>query len=137
MTTPTTKAKRPARTSDSKTRSAEERQTIAEMAREHPVAFIAGGVALGLVVGALLPKKAGGALFRRALTLAATASELGLVASRQAREGAGKAAHEAKERLEKDSAVVREKAGKLAVAARGAGNRIASQATGLASRLKH
>lgn len=105
--------------------------------REHPGAFIAGGIVLGVVVGALFPKRAGSAVAKRALSLAAAAGEIGLVASRHAREGAEKAAHDARELIDRDSVVVREKAGQLASVAREAGQKVVERASDLASRLKH
>jgi hypothetical protein len=115
----------------------EEAKSFSTYVREHPAAFIAGGIVLGVVVGALFPKKAGGAAAKRALALAATAGELSLVASRHARQSAEKAAHEAKELYDRDSVIVREKAGQFASVAREAGQRVVERATDLASRLKH
>jgi len=126
----------------------EERKSLSALVRENPAAFIAGGVVLGLVLGALIPKRATGSLTKRALALAATAGELGLAASRQARESAGraavdardlagKAAKEAGKIIDRDAVIVREKAGQLAEVARGAGAKVADRAGSLASRLKH
>lgn len=114
---------------------AERGKSLADLVREHPTAFIAGGVVLGVVIGALFPRKAGSAVTKRALALAATAGELGLAASRHVREGAEKAAHEAKDLLESDA--VREKAEQFASAARGAGAKVSDRAAALTSRLKH
>lgn len=105
--------------------------------REHPAAFIAGGVVLGLVVGALFPKRAGTAVAKRALALGAAAGEIALTASRHAREGAERAAHEGKALIDRDSVVVREKAGQLASVAREVGQKAVDRASELASRLKH
>lgn len=115
----------------------EEKKKFSDYVREHPGAFIAGGVVLGVVLGALFPKRAGSAVAKRALALAATAGELGLAAGRHAREGAERAAHEAKDLIDRDASIVREKAGQLAIAARETGHRVADRASGLASRLKH
>ena len=115
----------------------EEKKKFSDYVREHPGAFIAGGVVLGVVLGALFPKRAGSAVAKRALALAATAGELGLAAGRHAREGAERAAHEAKDLIDRDASIVREKAGQLATAARETGHRVADRASGLASRLKH
>jgi hypothetical protein len=123
-------------------------KSFSTFVREHPAVFIAGGVALGVVIGALIPKRTGSSVAKRALALAATAGEIGLAASRQAREGAEKAAHEAKglagkaateagKLIDRDSVIVREKAGQLASVAREAGQRVAERASDLASRLKH
>ena len=115
----------------------EGKKSFTDYVREHPGAFIAGGVVLGVVLGALFPRRAGSAVAKRALALAATAGELSLVAARHAREGAEKATHEAKDLIGRDSAIVRDKAGQLATAARQTGQRVADRASGLASRMKH
>lgn len=119
------------------TASAEPTKRFSDFVREHPGAFIAGGVALGVVLGALFPRKAGSNVAKRALALAATAGELGLAASRQAREGAGKAAHEAKDLIDRDAEIVREKAGQLTAIARDVSQKAVDRAGTLASRLKH
>lgn len=130
-TAPKTDRKRADQTGETETK------RFSTYVREHPGAFIAGGVVLGLVFGALFPKRAGTAFAKRALALGATAGELALAASRQARDGAEKAAHEAKELYDRDSVIVRDKAGQLATVAREVGQKAVDRAGSLASRLKH
>lgn len=112
---------------------------FSDYVREHPGAFVAGGVVLGVVLGALFPRKAGSAFGKRALALAATAGEIGLAASRQARESVEKAASEVKDRTHEliDDAAVREKAANLASVAREVSQKAVDRASTLASRLKH
>ena len=55
----------------------EARDNAVDFAKEHPIATVFGGVALGLVIGALTPK--GRRLGRRAGVLATTLAEAGLL----------------------------------------------------------
>ena len=45
-------------------------QAVSEFAREHPLMMVAGGIAVGLIAGSLLPRGAGRAVARRASSLA-------------------------------------------------------------------
>jgi hypothetical protein len=56
---------------------------------EYPWLAVAAGVGLGLLAGALTPKRTGSRLGKRAVGLAIAASELGLALSKQAGERAG------------------------------------------------
>lgn len=84
-------------------------KTIADFAREHPGMAIAGGVAIGLIAGALLSRGSGRSIARRALTLAEAAGTASLALSRQAAERAEEAGSE----LRKQGGALAEKAGKL------------------------
>ena len=53
-------------------------ESLADLAREHPGLVLAGGLAVGLLVGALIPRRKGGRLLRNAASLAAVAGELAL-----------------------------------------------------------
>lgn len=88
-------------------------QAVVEFAREHPVAVIAGGVALGVVASLLLSRGGGRRLVRHALTLAEVAGTASLALGRQARERA----EEAGAGLRHQGEVIAEKAGKLAAPA--------------------
>lgn len=110
--------------------------------REHPVLLVAGGLVLGAAAAALLRGRSGnrrttGSLARRAAVLAATAGEIGLTLSRQARDTAEHAAIEGRKRISHDSALVRERAARLAQDARGTGRRLADEVRRLASRQTH
>lgn len=63
-------------------------ETLADLAREHPGLVLAGGLAVGLLVGALIPRRKGGRLLRNAASLAAVAGELALAFGEQTREKA-------------------------------------------------
>lgn len=81
---------------------------LAELAREHPGLVFAGGLALGLLAGALVPKGAASKIASRTVALASAAGELGLALSRQAREGAESLVHDSVPALEDNSAAVQQ-----------------------------
>ena len=62
------------------------------LAGEYPFAVMLGGLALGALVGAFLPRSAGRKLAKGAIAAASVAGELGLLYGRQALEKAGDAA---------------------------------------------
>lgn len=76
----------------------EARDSAVGFAKEHPVATVAGGLALGLLIGALTPK--GRKLSRRAGGFAMTLAELGAVYATEMLDKAGDAAVAGKDRLE-------------------------------------
>lgn len=106
------------------------------LAREYPWLTVAAGAGLGLLAGALLPKKAGSKLGKRALGVATVAAELGLALSRQA----GSKAADGLSRIEESSAPLRQRAGRAAgtarSGARSAGVTIAREAIRLAARVR-
>lgn len=117
---------------------------IAGFVRDHPALVVAGGLVLGAVAAAVFnrrsgsrPRAAASSLAQRAVTLAATAGEIGLNLSRQARDSAEHVAREGKQRISHDSSLVRERAARIAQDARGTGKRIADEARRLASRQTH
>ncbi|MBW8755462.1 MAG: hypothetical protein JF595_15220 [Sphingomonadales bacterium] len=87
--------------------------TVVDFVREHPGLVVAGGVALGLVAGALLSRGSGRKLARHALTLAEVAGTASLALGRQAAERAEEAGSE----LRRQGEAIAEKAGKLAAPA--------------------
>lgn len=97
------------------------------LAAEYPWLTMAAGAGLGMLAGALLPKKSGSKLGRRALGMATVAAELGLALSRRAGETA-----------EAKTAPLRQRAGRAAGSARSgtrsAGAWIAREAIKLAAR---
>lgn len=66
--------------------------------REHPGLTIAGGIAVGLIIGALLPKGRGRKLARRAVQLAEVAGASGLAFGRHARDRVESAGSSLRER---------------------------------------
>lgn len=99
------------------------------LAKEYPWLTMAAGAGLGLLAGALLPKRAGSKLGKRVLGMATVAAELGLSLSRQA----GNAASET-------TAPMRQRAGRAAgsarTGARSAGLSLAREAIRLAARVR-
>lgn len=106
------------------------------LAAEYPWLTMAAGAGLGLLAGALLPKRAGSKLGKRALGLATVAAELGLALSRQA----GSKATEGLARIEEGSGSLRARAGRAAGSARSgarsAGVTLAREAIRLAARVR-
>ena len=99
------------------------------LAGEYPWLTMAAGAGLGLLAGALLPKKSGARLGKRALGMATIAAELGLALSRRAGEAA-----------DEKAAPLRQRAGRAAgsarAGARSAGATIAREAIRLAARAR-
>ena len=73
--------------------------SISDLAREYPGLLVVGGLALGLLVGALLPRGAARKLANGAMTAAALGGEASMSLARQARVKAQNAAAEAGEQL--------------------------------------
>lgn len=72
---------------------------LKSQAHEHPGMVLAGGLILGLVAGALLPRGTARKLAKGAAAAAAIGGETGLSLARQARDRAQTAAGDAAERL--------------------------------------
>jgi hypothetical protein len=114
-------------------------QDYRSLAAEYPVLTVATGLALGLLVGALMPKRAGSKLGQRALGAATMVAELGLAFSKQARDAAGDAAQSGTGKLSELSKLLdsstasyrsraRQSAGKAATSVRNASQRAARAA---------
>ncbi len=101
---------------------------LAGLAREYPGLLIGGGLALGLLAGALVYKRAGGKITQRVAGLATAVGEIGLALSRHVRDG--------QEPLDRDPTAGQQRASNLAGAARGAGLRLVEEAIALATRRK-
>lgn len=86
---------------------------VVDFVREHPGMVVAGGVALGLVAGALLSRGSGRKLARHALSLAEVAGTASMALGRQAMERA----EDAGSGLRRQGEAIAEKAGKLAAPA--------------------
>ena len=79
-------------------------ETLSALVRQYPGAVFAGGLALGLLAGALLPKRGPGKLGQsklgaRVLAAASAAGQLGVTLGQQALERSQDAARETRERL--------------------------------------
>lgn len=110
------------------------------LVQEHPWLIVAAGAGIGLLAGALLPKRAGSRVASRALGLAATGAEIALAFSKTAREAASESAREGLHRIEESSEPLRRRASKAADSAsrsaREVGTRVADEAVKLATRLR-
>jgi hypothetical protein len=86
-------------------------KAVVDFVRDHPGIVVAGGLALGLVAGALLaPRGSGRMIARRAISLAEAAGAASLALSRQAVDRA----EDAGQGLRRQGEVIAAKAGKLA-----------------------
>lgn len=110
------------------------------LAAEYPLLAVAAGIGVGLLVGALIPKRAGSKVGKRALTLATMAGELGLALSKQARDAARDAGEDGVAKVATASAPLRRRATRLAgnagSGARSAGLLVAREAVRLAARVR-
>lgn len=96
---------------------------------EYPWLALAAGAGLGLLAGALTPKRKGGQLGKRLVGLAMVAGEIGLAASRQAGERAGEMGREG-------IAKAREGADQTRATIRSAGTVFTREAIKLAARVR-
>lgn len=115
---------------------APEAEGVGDLIRKHPAAFIAGGVILGMVAGALLPRGTGRKLAKGAATAAVTVGQAGLQLSQHARDAAEDLSREGRDAIERNSAVAQQRAAELADNARNTGSRLVEQAVELASRVR-
>lgn len=113
-----------------------EQEGIGDLFRKHPAAFIAGGIALGLVAGALIPRGTGRRLAKGAVALAATAGEAGLALSRNARDKAEDIGREGRDALERNAGAAQRRATELADNARTTGAKLVDQVVELASKVR-
>lgn len=72
---------------------------ITGVAMGHPFALLLGGLALGAVAGALLPRSVGRRMSKGAIAAATIAGELGLAYAKQALEKTSEAAREGRQKL--------------------------------------
>ncbi|HOB13955.1 MAG TPA: hypothetical protein PK680_09095 [Novosphingobium sp.] len=115
-------------------------EDLRSLAGEYPWLVVAAGAGAGLLLGAVLPKRAGAKLGGRALGLAAAGAEVALALSRSARDAAEEGARDGLHRLDERTAPIRRRAGEVAGSAkrsaRSTGVRVASEAIKLAARLR-
>jgi hypothetical protein len=130
-------------------------ERVRAVASEYPFALMLGGVALGVIAGALLPRSVGRRLGKAGMAAAAVAGELGLAYGRKALEQAGTAASsldEAKDAVAANAAdysrraadlmseagrIAADAAGEALGSARDASHKIGQQAIRLRSHLRH
>jgi len=136
-------AKTPARP-----QAAEPAESVRALAGDYPFTLVLGGLALGVVVGALLPRSAGKKLAQGAVAAATLAGELGLIYGKQALERAGEATgslDELKDAVSARASTLSRKAaeaagealGSAGATAREASDKIGRQAARLRSHLRH
>lgn len=122
-------------------------EDLASLLKEHPGLIVAGGLAIGLLAGVLLPKRAttgtDSKLGAKALSLAAVAAELAVTLGQQARDQASDAAREGRARLAdlgESANTLGRNAARRASAARGeaarTGMKLARQAVKLAAKAR-
>ena len=118
-------------------------ETYRSLAGEYPWATVLGGLALGALAGALLPRAAGRKLGRRALAVATVAGELGLAFSKTARDKASEVGRDGiaklgdlSESVGENTAELRQRAGHAAGRARSRGLELAGRAVKLAARVR-
>ena len=75
-------------------------ESLASQVKAHPGLVVAGGLALGVLASALLPRGTGRRLAQGAIAAAAVGGEAGMALARQARDSARTAAGEATEHLQ-------------------------------------
>ncbi len=115
-------------------------ENFKSLVTEHPWLLVAAGAGAGLLLGALLPGRAGSKLGGRALGLAAAGAELAIAFSRNARSAANDGARDGLQRIEDSAAPLRrrlgETAGRSTRNVRSTGVRLAGEALKLAARLR-
>lgn len=109
---------------------------VGEFIRKNPAAFIAGGILLGVIAGALLPRGTGRRLAKGAAAVAVAAGQAGLHLSHQARETAEDLTREGRDALERNASAAQRRATELAGNARETGSKLVEQAVELASRVR-
>lgn len=106
------------------------------LAAEYPWLTVAAGLGLGILVGSLLPRNAGGKAGRRMIGIATAAAELGLAFSKHARDKAESGARDGLHLIEDSTAPLRQRASSGARNARKQGVRLVGEAVKLAARLR-
>lgn len=108
-------------------------ESYTDLARDYPVALIAGGLVAGALLGALLPRGLGRKLARGAIAAAAVATEVGMTYGKQAAEKAGEAGREGRKAI----AELGDKAEEQGRKGRDLGIRFAREAIRIVSELRH
>lgn len=99
------------------------------LAMDYPFALVAGGVVLGALAGALLPRSAARRLAQAAIGAATVAGELGMTYGRQALDAATEAGSEGRQKIGELTDRLGEFGGTLGDGAADAGRRAASATT--------
>lgn len=111
-------------------------ETYTDLARDYPLALIAGGLAVGVLAGALLPRGIGRKVGKSLLTGALMAGELGRNYSRQAGEKLGAVASDGRDKVVELSSRAQHGGRKAASTSRELGIKAAREAFKLVSNLR-
>lgn len=109
-------------------------ESYRSLAGEYPWLTMAAGLGAGLLLGALVPKAAGGKLGKRAFAAASLAAEFGLALSRRAGTQAEERGREGLRRVGEATAPLRQRAARGSRSARDTGLVLAREALKLAAR---
>ncbi len=109
-------------------------ESYRSLAGEYPWLTMAAGLGAGLLVGALVPKAAGGKLGKRAFAVASLAAEFGLALSRRAGAEAEERGRDGLRRVSEAAAPLRQRAARSTRTARDTGLVLAREALKLAAR---
>jgi hypothetical protein len=111
-------------------------ETYTDLARDYPIALIGGGVVIGLLAGALLPRGIGRKVGKGILTGALMAGELGRSYSAQAKERLGDVNSDGRERVVELGARAQAGTRKAASTSRDLGIRAAREAIKMVGKLR-
>jgi hypothetical protein len=92
-------------------RAASPADRVTSFAREHPILLIAGGLAIGIAVSALVPRSPTRRFSKKTAAFLATVAELGIAYGREALEAAEEAGRQGKDKLAELSSTAKDKAG--------------------------
>ncbi len=92
-------------------------ENYVDLAKDYPVALIAGGLAIGVIAGALLPRGFGRKFARSAVSIALTAGELGRNYGNQVIDVASDGSRESRKKLGNLGDAVSELGGRVALSA--------------------
>lgn len=115
---------------------AEPPETYTDLARDYPLALIAGGLVVGVLAGALLPRGIGRKVGRSVITGALMAGELGRNYSRQAGEKLGDVASDGRDKVVELGSRAQDGGRKVAYGSRELGIKAAREALKLVSNLR-
>ncbi|PLK25971.1 hypothetical protein [Novosphingobium sp. TH158] len=115
---------------------AEPPETYSDLARDYPVALVAGGLVAGLLAGALMPRGLGRKVGRGLVSGAVLAGELGLAYSQQAARKAGDAGRDGREKVIELGSQARAAGSRTATSSKELGLKLARQAIKLAAGLR-
>lgn len=111
-------------------------ETYTDLARDYPLALIGGGLVVGLLAGALLPRGIGRKVGKGILTSALMAGELGRSYSAQAKQRIGDVGSEGREKVAEFGALAQAGTRKAASTSRDLGIKAAREAIRMVANLR-